>query len=88
MLAIEERHVLYDLLAIKEGVEKVDEQVLVGNSAEDALETEIGQQTDISFFWISHNFDFFTKVWDLYDNGKFWRENPRETLNTSFFIHV
>ena len=50
MLAIEERHVLYDLLAIKEGVEKVDEQVLVWNSAEDALETEIGQQTDISFF--------------------------------------
>ena len=50
MLAVEERHVLYDLLAIKEGVEKVDEQVLVGNSAEDALETEIGQQTDISFF--------------------------------------
>ena len=50
MLAIEERHVLYDLLAIKEGVEKVDEQVLVGNCAEDTLEPEIGQQTDISFF--------------------------------------
>ena len=50
MLAVEERHVLDDLLAIKEGVEKVDEQVLVWNSAEDALETEIGQQTDISFF--------------------------------------
>ena len=50
VFAVEKRHVLYDLLAIKEGVEKVDEQVLVGNCAEDTLEPEIGQQTDISFF--------------------------------------
>ena len=31
VFAVEKCHVLYDLLAIKEGVEKVDEQVLVGN---------------------------------------------------------
>jgi len=43
------------LSAIKQAVEETDQQILVGSRSENSLETEIGQQTDISFFYLLHN---------------------------------
>ena len=54
MLRVEILHVLDNLLAVKQAIEEVDQQFLVGSSAEYALETEVGQQTDVSFFYCCH----------------------------------
>ena len=49
MFAVGEGDILDDLLSIEEGVEKVNEQHLVGDVGKDSIETEIGQEADISF---------------------------------------
>ena len=54
MLTVQILHVLDDLETIKQRVQKVDEQILVRLCSKDALETEIGQQADISFFYSIH----------------------------------
>ncbi len=50
VLAVEVGHVANDLLTIEKRVEKVDEQVFVGRSAEYPFEPEVGEQTDVAFF--------------------------------------
>ena len=42
------------LAPVKQAIEEIDQQVLVGSSAEYALETEVGKQTDVSFFYSIH----------------------------------
>jgi len=54
MFAVEVFHISDDLFFLEQGVQEVDEQVLVGLGAENALETEVGEQADISFFYLSH----------------------------------
>ena len=55
MLTVEISHVLNNLFTIKQGIEEINKQILVGVCTKDSLETEIGQQTDVSFFCISHS---------------------------------
>ena len=55
MLTVEISHVLNNLFTIKQGIEEINKQILVGVCTKDSLETEVGQQTDISFFCISHS---------------------------------
>ena len=55
VLRIQILHVLNNLSAIKQAVEETDQQILVGSRSENSLETEIGQQTDLSFFYLLHN---------------------------------
>lgn len=43
-----------DLKSLKQRIQEVDQQVLVRLGTEDTLEAEIGQQTDISIFCLSH----------------------------------
>ena len=52
---IQIRYVLYNLSAIKQAVEEANEQILVHCCSENSLETEVGQQADISFFYLLHN---------------------------------
>ena len=54
VLRIEILHVLYHLCAIKQAIEEVDQQLLIGGCAENALETKIGQQADVAFFCCCH----------------------------------
>ena len=54
MFTIQVFHVLDYLKALKERVQEIDEQILVGFCTENALETEIGQQTDVSFLCLFH----------------------------------
>ena len=52
------------LAPVKQAIEEIDQQVLVGGSAEYALETEVGQQADVSFFYSIHTTKhiFATKI--------------------------
>ena len=54
VLWIQIRHVLHNLSAIKQAVEEADEQILVHCRSEYSLEAEVGQQTDVSFFYLFH----------------------------------
>ena len=73
MLVVEIFHVLYDLSAVEQAVQEVYQQLLVGSRAEDALETEIGQQADVSVFYFSHGVGFF----DCCANVRTFSENPK-----------
>ena len=57
MLTIKECHILYNLFTIKQRVEEINKQILVRVCAKDSLKTEVGQQTDVSFFCVSHSFN-------------------------------
>ena len=48
MLWIQIRYVLYNLSAIKQAVEEANEQILVHCCSKNSLETEVGQQADVS----------------------------------------
>ena len=54
VLRVQIRNVLYNLSAIKQAVEEADEQILVHCRSKNALEAEIGQQADVSFFYLFH----------------------------------
>ena len=54
VLWIQIRHVLHNLSAIKQAVEEADEQILVHCRSEYSLEAEVGQQADVSFFYLFH----------------------------------
>ena len=53
-------------------IKEVYQQVLVGSSAEYALETEVGKQTDVSFFYSIQTtiFIFAAKIQLLYEISK------------------
>ena len=72
MLGVEILHVLDNLLAGEEAIEEIDQQVLVGSSAEYALETEVGKQADVSFFYSIHTTKhiFAAKIQLLYEISK------------------
>ena len=55
VLWIQIRHVLHNLSAIKQAVEEANEQILVHCRSKYSLETEVGHQADISFFYLLHN---------------------------------
>ena len=55
VLWIQILHVLHNLSAIKQAVEEANEQILVHRCSKNSLETEVGQQADISFFYLLHN---------------------------------
>ena len=57
VLTVEISYVFNNLFTIKQRVEKINKQILVRVCAKDSLKTEVGQQTDISFFCVSHNFN-------------------------------
>ena len=73
VLVVEIFHVLYDLSAVEQAVQEVYQQLLVGSRAEDALETEIGQQADVSVFYFSHGVGFF----DCCAKVRTFSENPK-----------
>lgn len=50
MLTVQKLHVGYHLVAFKQAVQEIDQQVLVGLRAKDAFETKVGQQADVAFF--------------------------------------
>ena len=54
VLWVQIRHVLHNLSAIKQTVEEANEQILVHCCSKNSLETEIGQQADVSFFYLFH----------------------------------
>ena len=54
MLRIQIRHILHNLSAIKQAVEEANEQILVHCRSEYSLEAEVGQQADVSFFYLFH----------------------------------
>ena len=64
--------VLDNLPSVEEAVKEIDQQVLVGGCAEYALETEVGQQTDVSFFYSIHTTKhiFAAKIQLLYEISK------------------
>jgi len=55
VLWIQILHVLHNLSAIKQAVKEANEQILVYCCSKNSLETEVGQQADISFFYLLHN---------------------------------
>ena len=57
VLTVDISHVFNNLFTIKQGIEEINKQILVRVCTKDSLETEVGQQTDISFFCVSHNFN-------------------------------
>jgi hypothetical protein len=64
MLRVQIRYVLHNLFAIKQAVEEANEQILVHCCSKNSLETEVGQQADVSFFYLFHTlyvFIFFCK---------------------------
>ena len=54
VLAVEEFHVLDDLLLSEKRVKEVDKKVFVGRSTKNALEAKVGQQADVSSFRLFH----------------------------------
>ena len=64
MLGVAVFQALDYLAPVKQAIEEIDQQVLVGGSAEYALETEVGQQADVSFFYSVHTTKhiFATKI--------------------------
>ena len=54
VLRVQIRNVLYNLSAIKQAVEEANEQILVHCRSKNSLEAEIGQQADVSFFYLFH----------------------------------
>ena len=54
VLRIQIRYVLHNLFAIKQAVEEANEQILVHRCSKNSLETEVGQQADVSFFYLFH----------------------------------
>ena len=54
MLRVEIFHIFDHLFPIEQTIEEMDQQFLVGSSAENTLEPEIGKQTDVSFFYSVH----------------------------------
>ena len=58
MLRVEIRNVLHNLFAIKQAVEKTNQQILVYCCSKNSLEAEVGQQADISFFYLYHTHFF------------------------------
>ena len=54
VLRVQIRYVLYNLSAIKQAVEEANEQILVHCRSEYSLEAEVGQQADVSFFYLFH----------------------------------
>ena len=64
MLCVAVSQALDNLPAVEQAVEEVYQQVLVGGGAEDALETEVGEQADVSFFYSVHTTKhiFATKI--------------------------
>ena len=54
VLRIQIRHILHNLSAIKQAVEEANEQILVHCRSEYSLEAEVGQQADVSFFYLFH----------------------------------
>ena len=58
MLRVEIRNVLHNLFAIKQTVEKTNQQILVYCCSKNSLEAEVGQQADISFFYLYHTHFF------------------------------
>ena len=55
MLAVQMHDVLNHLLAVEQAVQEVYQQVLVGCCSEYAFETEVGEQTNVSFFSGCHH---------------------------------
>jgi N-acetylmuramoyl-L-alanine amidase len=55
VLRVQIRHVLHNLFAIKQAVEEANEQILVHCCSKNSLEAEVGQQADVSFFYLLHN---------------------------------
>ena len=54
VLRIQIRHILHNLFAIKQAVEEANEQILVHCRSKNSLEAEVGQQADVSFFYLFH----------------------------------
>ena len=55
MFRVQILHILNNLFAIKQAVEKTNQQILIHCCSENSLETEVCKQTDISFFYLFHN---------------------------------
>ena len=55
VLRVQIRYVLHNLSAIKQAVEEANEQILVHCCSKNSLEAEVGQQADVSFFYLLHN---------------------------------
>ena len=53
---------LDNLPTVEQAVQEIDQQVLVGGSAEYALESEVGQQADVSFFCSIHTTKYISAV--------------------------
>ena len=54
VLWIQIRNILHNLSAIKQAVEEANQQILIHCRSKNALEAEIGQQADVSFFYLFH----------------------------------
>ena len=60
ILRVTIRHILHNLFTIKQAVEKTNQQILVYCCSKNSLEAEVGQQADISFFYLSHTHFFYS----------------------------
>lgn len=79
MLTIQVFHIRNHLFLPKQRVQEVNEQVLVGLGTKNTLETEIGQQANISFFcYMTHTHNF------LLQNYAFPPTSPN--ISPHFFI--
>ena len=54
VLTIQVLHILDDLKTIKQGIQEIDEQILVRLCSKNTLKTEIGKQANISFLYPFH----------------------------------
>ena len=54
VLTIQVLHILNDLKTIKQGIQEIDEQILVRLCSKNTLKTEIGKQANISFLYPFH----------------------------------
>ena len=54
VLRVQIRNVLNNLSAIEQAVEEANEQILVHCCSKNSLEAEVGQQADVSFFYLFH----------------------------------
>lgn len=88
MLTVQVLHVRNHLFLPKQRVQEVDEQVLVGLGSKNTLETEVGQQADISFFcYMIHTHLFFVaKLHFSPDTAKYF--NPFLHSQERIFAYI
>jgi hypothetical protein len=89
MLRIQIRHILHNLSAIKQAVEEANEQILVHCCSKNSLETEVGQQADVSFFYLLHNHLFLKSMPQSYDfifisARDFWEKFQEKLVNKKY----